>query len=321
MTAPSADRREAAEDMAAQWAIRLGGGPLSDGERHGLERWLAEDASHGAALDFALSTWARLGDLRAAPGGLIRHAQPRRRAWVNAAVLAASLLLAAALGLSWLGDPWLALTADARTAPGETRALALEDGSRVELAPASALAVRYDGHQRRVELLAGRAFFAPVAREQAGGRPFVVTAGGGSATALGTRFMVDRRDDGGVAVIVVEHTVEVAVATGGSVRLSPGQTVRYDDGAGLGPVGTADIRRSTAWRDGRLIFDRVPLAEVVAELNRYRRGRIILAPGDLAGRTVSGVFDTARLDGALDSIGQELGIRSASLPPFLTVLY
>lgn len=320
MTAPRPDHREAAEDAAAEWAIRLGGGKLAASERRALERWLASDPSHGEALDFALSTWSRLADLRTAPGGLA-HRPPPARSWANWTALAASLMLAALLGLLWFGDPLLAIAADIRTAPGEIRAVVLEDGSQVDLAPASALAVHYDGRQRRVEILAGRAFFAPAAQAEAGGRPFVVAAGGGTATALGTRFMVEHRDGGGVAVMVSEHEVKVALDTGESATLSPGQMVRYDPEHGLGLVQAADIRRGTAWRDGRLIFDRVPLTEVVAELNRYRRGRIVIAPGDLAARTVSGVFDAARLDDALDSIGQELGARAASVPPFLTVLY
>ncbi len=122
-----------------------------------------------------------------------------------------------------------------------------------------------------------------------------------------------------MTVTVTEHQVAVA-ASGAVAVLSPGQSVHYA-GNGLGETLAADIRRATAWRDGRLIFDRVPLAEVVAELNRYRRGRVVIAGPDLAARTVSGVFDTARLDGALASIARELGVRERSVPPFLTVLY
>jgi Fe2+-dicitrate sensor, membrane component len=70
------------------------------------------------------------------------------------------------------------LAADVHTAPGEIRALTLSDGSRVELGPSGALAERSDDRTRRVELLAGRAYFAPLPMAAAGGRPFVVEAAG-----------------------------------------------------------------------------------------------------------------------------------------------
>lgn len=228
-------RRDAIEAIAADWAVRMAEGSLSAGRQAELENWLAQDPEHRAALDFALSTWSDLGRLRLAPGALLQAPPPRRaRPWPQAAALAASLLLAALLGLWWFGDPRLGLLADARTAPGETRLLTLADGSEVELGPDSALAEHYDGRTRRVELLAGRAYFAPLPVAAAGGRPFVVEAAGGSATALGTRFVVDRQDDH-VTVTVAEH--QVAVATAGSEAvLSPGQAVRYGEEIGRAHV-------------------------------------------------------------------------------------
>ena len=71
------------------------------------------------------------------------------------------------------------------------------------------------------------------------------------------------------------------------------------------------------WED----FDKVSLADVIAQLNRFRRGRIVIADADLARRSVSGVFEIANLNAALATIARELGLRTAALPPFVTVLY
>ena len=103
--------------------------------------------------------------------------------------------------------------------------------------------------------------------------------------------------------------------------LSPGQSIRFDRASGIGTVTQTDLDGATAWRRGRLIFDKVPLADVVTALNRYRRGRIVIADAGLADRRVSGVFETTDLAGALASITRELGVRIAALPPFVTVLY
>jgi transmembrane sensor len=69
------------------------------------------------------------------------------------------------------------------------------------------------------------------------------------------------------------------------------------------------------------VFDRARLADVVAELNRYRRGRIVIADGVMAERHVSGFFQTDDLDGALSAISRELDVRTVNLPPFMTLLY
>jgi transmembrane sensor len=333
-----AKRRDAVEAEAAAWVIRLGGDPLRAGERRALDRWLAEHADHQAAFDYARSTWAGLAALRDAPGSLSDDIVPsapgmapcpvaarfRPRTWVRAGALAATVLIAFGLGILWLGDPITMLTANYRTAPAETRTVALPDGSTADLGPASAVALRFDNRERRIELLAGVVYVTAAPMAAGEGRPFVVEAANGTAEALGTRFIVERLPDA-VEVTVTEHRVEVAAAPAAgpvdAAVLSPGQSVRYGQDAGLGPVEDVSLDHVAARRRGRLVFDRAPLSEVVAALNRYRHGRIVVADTALGGRRVSGVFDTSRLDEALASIARELGARTAAVPPFVTLLY
>lgn len=335
------DRRNEMEAVAAQWVSRLSGDPLRPDERRDLDRWLAEHPDHQAAFDYARTTWADLGMLRSAPGSLADDVVPApthghapapymttrrrphaRRTWMGA--LAACLVLAVGLGAFWFGDPVTLLRADYRTAPAETRSIVLPDGSTVDLGPASAMALRFDDRERRIELLSGTLYIAAAPMAQAESRPVVVAAADGAAKALGTQFMVDKRHDA-VQVTVVEHHVEVtpAAASGpsGGVVLRPGQSVRYHGRTGLGPVQSVALDTITAWRRGRLIFDRVPLGMVVAELNRYRRGHIVIADPALAERRVSGMFETTKLEEALDSIVQELGSRKVAVPPFMTLLF
>jgi transmembrane sensor len=326
------------EAKAATWIIRLGRGPLRQEERRALDRWLAESPAHEAAFDRARSTWAELGDLKTAPGRLIEDGlSPPRRSffpveWRGLAMAAmarpryviALVVVGASLGIFWSGNPMLLLEADYRTSPGEVRSVTLADGSRVQLNSDSALAVRFNGGERRVELLAGEAYFIVAPLKESEARPFVVEAANGRAMALGTEFMVDRAHEA-TDVTVVEHRVEVSATDPrngrSSVVLSPGQSVRYDRAAGMGKATEVNLGRATAWRRGELVFDKARFSEVVAELNRFRRGRIVIADAGLADRRVSGFFRIDDLDGALASMGRELGVRAMSLPPFLTVLY
>jgi transmembrane sensor len=237
------------------------------------------------------------------------------------------LLLIVAAGATYYSGEHLliALTADHRTAPGEVRTVTLSDGSTADLNTASAIKLRFTDGERRVELLAGEALFSVASAKDDEQRPFTVVTLGGTTRALGTRFLVHRSGNH-VTVTDIEHRIEVSVTQTGSGRLEkvvldPGQAVEYSTASGLGSVVKLDVERAAAWQRGRLLFDRVSLENVIAELNRYRRGTIIVANRDLARRQVSGVFRLDDLDGALNTIVTELGARSAGVPPFMTVIY
>lgn len=330
------DRRDAIDSTAAAWVARLGDGPLSDAEQRDLDHWLSADPLHGAVFDEARAAWEKMGQVHFAPGVLADDVAPQRRTppagttdrrrhslWLRTGALVACLLVLAGGARFWLGDPVILLTADHRTAPGERHGITLSDGSTVELGPDSAIAVRYDDTERRIDLLTGLAYFTAAPLADGERRPFVVAAANGTARALGTQFLVDRMADG-VQVVVIEHTVEVALATPSGERtqamVAPGRAVGYD-ATGLGQVRPANLDHAMAWRRGRLIVDHAPLGEVVAALNRHRRGRVVIADPALAAREVSGVFDVTDPDAALAVIARDLQIATASLPPLVTLLY
>lgn len=318
------------EEQAAEWVARLGGPPLHAMERVELDRWLGADAYHRIAFEEARRAWGLMDEVAAQPRRLLEQAPSdlsataarQRVHWAPALALAASLLVAVMAVTLWFGDPRVALVADHRTGPGERRSVTLADGSTVELGPASAIALRFTSEERRVELLSGLAYFTAAPRSNVEGRPFVVQAAFGTARALGTQFSVDLQLKA-VEVIVVEHDVAVAVAfADGSVSqatLSPGQAVSYAAQGFSGPR-QANLEQALSWRRDKLFFDRVPLRQVVAELNRYRRGHIVIGNEVLGSRLVSGVFETRDPEAVLATITRELGISTASTP-FVTVLY
>ncbi|MFN4281245.1 MAG: FecR family protein [Alphaproteobacteria bacterium] len=320
-------RRDAIDGEAAAWVVRLDGGSLSAADRAAFAAWLARDPGHAAAFAYACDLWGdpawkSLATELLSPSPSFRRAPRRRAIWASA--LAAGLALFAVLGWQRVGDPWTALNADYRSARGEVRALTLDDGSLVQLNTASAIAVDYDGQTRRVRLLAGEALFAPSPLSDAERRPFVVAAGEMTARALGTRFVVAREPDSGVSVAVLEHEIEVeardAEGTRERVTLSPGQSLRYA-AAQLGTVRETDVAHIADWSRGQLLFDRVPLSQAVAALNRYRAERIVVTSDELARRRVSGLFKIDDLSGALDVIAAELGARSVRVPLVATLLY
>ena len=71
------------------------------------------------------------------------------------------------------------------------------------------------------------------------------------------------------------------------LALEAGQQARYGAVAVTAPA-RADMEQAMGWREGVLVFRDMPLSEAVAEINRYRPGRIMVLDDALAARRVSG---------------------------------
>ena len=320
-------------EEALRWLVVLKDKAASDADRAAFEGWLRADPRHQAAWIQAQSVWMRVGKFGPAfanrpaaasgwrPAAAVPPAAPtmwrarrkparprgRRRFLLAAAAVAAVAAPAAVL----LSRP--DLLADHSTAVGERRKVSLEDGSTVELAGSSSLSVDFSAEARRVVLHDGEAFF-DVAR---GTRPFVVQAADGFSQALGTSFDV-KRQGSEVTVAVVEHAVAVSSA-GSRVVVEQGQQIRYG-ARRLGKVGEADLAQVEAWRRDRLIFHETPLSEVIADLERYRGGRIVMTDARLRDIPVTAVFDAGQADAALDTIASALAIRLRRVTGLLVVL-
>ncbi|WP_241063830.1 FecR family protein [Achromobacter xylosoxidans] len=101
--------------------------------------------------------------------------------------------------------------------------------------------------------------------------------------------------------------------------MAAGQELRYDGQRVMPPV-AADTEAVTAWRRGWLVFDRVPLADVVEELNRYRRGRLVLLNSRLGRRRVQARFALAQVADAEQLIRDAYGAEVTRLPGGVVLL-
>lgn len=298
-----------AHEAAIDWWVHRHAAQLTPEETAQFEMWLAAPENRAAFLEIE-NMCGELDRLEEGPTFARSGAKSGRRL-----ILAG---LAAALLAFWLApaDVYLAWRADHRTAIGETRLVTLEDGSRVHLAARSAIAVRYEGVQRRVALLHGEAWFdvAPASE-----RPFIVEARGGTITARGTSFDVALETDG-VRVAVTEHSVRVA--SGGSETLvSEGQETVFDGIARAAPPTPARLATATAWRRGKLTFEDRPLGSVLEALGRYRLGAVYCVPASVCGQRVTGVFDAGDPGQALREIEAYLGLKALRLTDYLIILH
>lgn len=317
---------QAIREQAAEWAVRAASGVLDPAQQRALAQWCAADPQHAQAYAFAQATWADLGGLAALTSSRPRAAaRPlRRRSRLRQAMTGVAALLVLAFGVAQAPHWLLQWRADYVTGMGEVRQVTLPDGSQVDLDARSAIALDFDDQQRRVRLLAGEAVFsaAPVSAQEP--RPFVVEHAGATTRALGTRFVVGDAGAGGW-VGMLEHRVAVHLLSSpdrgrADQVVEQGQAVRYDQADGVRPWPQQDLQRATDWARGVLVFERQPLADVVARLNHYRSGQWLVLNEQLARREVSGVFRLDQLATVGAVLSDELQARRLELPG-LTVIY
>ncbi|MGD9535845.1 MAG: FecR domain-containing protein [Alphaproteobacteria bacterium] len=344
-TSPQSDR-ERAEDEAATWLVLLSDAPDDAALRARFDAW-------HAASDLNAEIWARTSRAYDLVGkGTPRHEEhwasyaigrdtarslprarrsfrgPRRqgaRFWrwpvftpwrlgvgIGAAALAALLLIVILPGVL------LRMEADAVTATAELRTMTLEDGTRVQLAPESAIDVAFAADERRVRLLKGDVFFE-VTPDRA--RPFRVVAGETLTTVLGTAFEVRRGEDG--AAVTVRHghvrVEDDSTTPRTSEELRDGDWVRVT-WRGTAVRGSAQADEIADWVRGELVARDRPAGEVVAALRPYYKGAIVVRDDAFAGRHVSGIYDLRDPVKTLRDLAASHGAAVRQITPWLLVV-
>jgi transmembrane sensor len=251
-----------------------------------LDGWLAQSPAHLLAYWRAEDGWKRT-ELLASVRPLKREPVVRNIAWPKLAQIAAAAVLVAIAGIAG----YLRIPHEQRfsTPIGGYEAVALSDGSRIELNTNTVLRTRMDGNQRTITLDKGEAFFT-VKHDAA--HPFVVMVGEHRITDLGTKFTV-RRETGGMEVTLLEGRVRLGKIGGKSqlALLQPGdKAVATADSLFVTKRPARELETDLSWRRGVLVFHHTALAEAAAELNRYNRTKIIIGDPESARLTMTGAF-------------------------------
>jgi len=298
------EREDPVYEAAAGWVARLSSHEATEADRSVFEAWHAADPAHAEAYAEMDALWQTLGHV---PDRRRRRSVPKGLVGVAVAiVLCAALAFQLGLVDRLRSDLWSGV--------GDITHATLADGSRIDLNTDTAIALHFSETERGIELLRGEAFFDVVPDPR---RPFVVRGGGLSVRAVGTRFFV-RAGDTDKSAGVLEGSVDV-VASGRPVRVSAGEALHHTRGAPLS-VARANVDRTTAWRAGRLVFSSERLSTVLAELDRYRRGTIVLLDVAAGERRVTGSFDPRDTDEALDAIASSMGVGITRLSPLLVLV-
>lgn len=310
----------AAEEQASLWAAKLDGSTLSAAERRALDAWLDAHPSHRALLASycQLSTdleqqvplLAGLKDLPVEESSAQATARPfpwsSRPLWVGAMLTAA----AAVALVFWSGRTEPVTVVEAPLA-AQRQALALADGTQIEVDARTQLDVRIGRDERRARLAGGQAFFA-VARDAQ--RPFIVETPAGTVQVTGTQFNVRTEPPGVLEVTVVEGSVTIRPADAAPqdrpVILVAG--TRYASGL-VGTAAARQLEAALAWRRGQAVFDDVPLSEALLHVAR-RHGRTITASAAAAAERVGGRFSIDDLEDFLTTLEAAIGVETERQP-------
>ena len=330
MTLKQSETSESVIQQAARWFIKLRPGQVTVDLDKKFNDWLREDPEREAAYNRCELTGKLIGELASDPElrpviqqcsrlreefqerksgnvpGLVDWLLCHRLSFTTAALVFVATVLAIIINV---------MPVTYRTEIGELRTVIMEDSSAVTLNTNSKVTVHYSSETRLIRLERGEVFFE-VAQDPS--RPFEVIAGNGLVKAIGTSFGVELSGDK-VTVSVLEGKVVVipnikyAEEQHGKVKtrkLEVGEALEYWSNGVVAEVNIANKKRITAWREGKLNFDGLRLADAIKEHNRYSLHKIVLGSDDARNLAISGIFRIGDTESLLYLLEQSLGLQA-----------
>lgn len=172
--------------------------------------------------------------------------------------------------------------------------VALPDGSNVWLNHSSSLRypATFRDDSRTVELV-GEGYFEVAHNPES---PFVVSAGGLEIVAVGTTFNVlAYPDESKIETSLISGKVLLQKKssfeqTGFRIEMKPSEMVVYSTDEEEFLKRSISDDRYFSWKDGKLVFNREPMEEVVKKLSRWFNVEIIVQDPELNELTFTGTF-------------------------------
>ncbi|WP_229726400.1 FecR domain-containing protein [Oxalicibacterium faecigallinarum] len=299
------------QQQAAEWLVELQSADVADETRQRWQQWRDAHSDHAHAWQRIEAFGERLQGL-SSPLAHAALTQPKTAGRRRAVKTLAIMLFAGST--TWLVgreapiDQW---TADRRTGVGERTRITLDDGTQLQLNAETAINIEYTETQRLVRLVRGELLVVTAPDPlvtRSGSRPFLIETAHGKMRALGTRFLVQQRDDqqGHSLVAVYEGAVEVRpghVETPRIVR--DGQQTSFSQDR-FEEIEEADDN-AIAWTDGMLVVRDMPLGAFLQALGPHRRG-YLGCDATVANLKVTGTYPLADTDKILDMLRKTLPV-------------
>jgi transmembrane sensor len=211
-----------------------------------------------------------------------------------------------------------------QTAVGQQTRFSLSDGSRIKLNTNSLVQVSFSKNNRLLTLIKGEANFN-VAKDKS--RPFTVTVGEKSFTALGTVFNVQKTSNKDMELVVTEGRVLITksnepltkIASKFSILskekspnlvISSGEiaTIKNNIKTSTQKNSFEKIQRELAWQQGMLVFNGEKLDEALTEISRYTTTKFEINDVEINKIKVAGYFKANDIEGLLESLSNNFNI-------------
>jgi transmembrane sensor len=271
-------------EEALRWVIRTRDPDFRDWDAFTL--WLEGDPARADAYDALMAADADLDNIIppepvVMPVAANDPGEPQRRTWrwVGGGAIAAALIAAVSVGMMTRADIYTVTTR-----PGETRTIALEDGTRIDVNGGTTL--RLDRNDTRFAALdSGEAAFT--VRHDAS-NPFRVTVGDAIFEDAGTVFNIVHAS--GATRIGVSEGKVIYNPEAEAISLPAGRALA-DDAQGLRVMDVAPAAVAS-WRQGRLVYANAAMGEISQDIARSLGITLTTTPGARAMRFTG----TIRLD-------------------------
>jgi transmembrane sensor len=323
--------KEDIQEQACLWISRLDRGLKSD-EKTELDAWLSESNAHRQALLDAASLWDDMSVLNELSGLFPQPTSRQKKGNMSKTavwgIAATFLVMAIAVGVvvqrTWLNSTpeFAAVMQKVQTGVGEQKNVTLADGSKLHLNTNSVVTVDFSSTARNIVLLKGEAHFE-VAHDKS--RPFSVTAGNNTVTAVGTAFNMQYVDDNAFELVVTDGKVLVKdrfkasssneslftkrpVAEEGLLMFAGEKATVQGKVEARESMSQNDIDDDLAWQQGMIVFKGEPLEAVLAEIGRYTPVRFNISDESLRKRRVAGYFKVGDIDGLLSALKSSFNI-------------
>jgi transmembrane sensor len=319
------DKLDRVESQARDWFLLQQERSLTADENTMFMHWLALDQQHQRSYQQVEDLWRGIAEIQLEPQWLSRSSTQqgfvsRFLANCRASIqpflpmpvfASASVFTVMLFSLVWLSGviPSAEKTHDFYSEVAQVKKITLEDGSLLTMGADSHIQVTMLNERRLVRLLKGQAFF-DVAKDQS--RPFFVDAEKAGVMVVGTRFEVYKQYDK-VKVSVEEGVVKVAPKIGADFTsnavktLTAGQKISSDSKL-MSVVEMIDVEAVSPWRDGRLVYRDAALSDVVFDINRYRKMKIILGTESLKKMKVTTSLSVEQTDSMISMLEQSLPV-------------
>lgn len=306
------------EREARAWLLHLTSGEATREDGEAFRRWCSQSRMHAEAFARTRRLWEQLGPAiaerragtaredRTAPRHGVRMS--RRRFLATAITASVAAVVVGRYGLDTIVSPAGASTL--RTAVGEQRRVEVAPGVVVEMNTATDIRVIGSGRDvTGMRLRSGEAVVHIGPRHEAA---FTVEVADATlASAPGGAFAV-RCDDSAASVTCLDGQ---AVLSHAATKTLVKASQQVDFGAdGVSAAMAVNPDDALAWRRRVLIYDNRPLADVVADINRYRPGRIVITDRALGERRVHARFTLDQMADVATLIQDAYGAHATHLP-------